>query len=351
MRRVLSLALACCAIGSGTAAAQATPASSRRVTFDTVVGTQDFFQSSGEWPTQVIVDAFASVAPRPGWQVSVRPVLWRVGGKWEALVDYLSVQYEFEKGSRWRVEAGRFPSSIGLGMTENRGNLNDGVIWCHRPYYMNLPSLGEDLPWVSLVSAVYPFGAQVSTSGDRWDARVGIVDRAPVEYWSGWQGASRGPNGVVGFGVTPRQGLRLGVSSAWGGYAQATADRPEQRYAMINAEGEYSAGNTKVSGEWTHDRFETPSGDRVAWGWTLQARQTLTPRLFVHSRASVVRSPQVDEAAAVTPRELRTVDTTIGYRVSPDLTARLAYSAVKDWRATAVDHQIGLSLMWARRWW
>jgi len=136
----------------------------RAVEFDTVIGVQDFWGDAGQSPTQVVVDLSGTVEVAPGMQATVRPKLWRTRGEWKTLVDQMSIRYEFAKGSNWRVEAGRFPSPIGLGMTENRPNLNPGVVWYHRPYYMPLPALGSGAPRVSLVSSTYPYGGQVSTS-------------------------------------------------------------------------------------------------------------------------------------------------------------------------------------------
>lgn len=114
---------------------------SRRVVFDTVIGVQDVFREAREWPTQVILDSFVSAELRPGFQLSFRPVVWRTNGEWHRLIDQISIQQQFHKGSDWRIEAGRFPSPMGLGMMENRASINSGVLWCHRPYYMPLPAL------------------------------------------------------------------------------------------------------------------------------------------------------------------------------------------------------------------
>lgn len=350
-RQVIGLALLLLAADPAAAQDRRTTVS-RRVALDTVVGSQDFFREDSDWQTVLIVDTFSSVELWRGWQVSLRPVVKRIRGEWDTYLDQISVRYEFKRQGNWRIEAGRFPSSIGAGLTEQRPNLNGGVLWWHRPYYMPLPSFGGNLPRVSLVSAVYPNGAQVSTSRDRWDARAAVVDRAPVEFWRGWAGSSRGPNGIVGFGVTPRQGVRLGLASAWGGYAASTPERPAQRYAMVNAEGEFAVGYTKIGGEWTRDRFETPEGDRVASGWTAQVQQTLTPRLFAHSRTSFIRSPEASSSGgAPTPRRFWSVETTLGYRVSPEITLRVAHAAIKSFTAPAFDHQIGVSIIFARRWW
>jgi hypothetical protein len=329
------------------------PEASRRVAFDFVVGWQDFYFEDTDWPVQFVFDAFTAAELAPGWQVSFRPKLWRNRGEWEMLVDQASIQYEFTKGSHWRIEAGRFPSPIGLGMMENRPTINPGVIWWHRPYYMPLPVQGSDVPLVSLISAVYPEGVEVMTSTDRWDARAAFVDRAPVDFWQTRPGVSRAANGIVGAGVTPWQGFRVGVGSAWGQFADATAARPALGHTMTNVEAEYAIWFTKLSGEWTESRFEAPGGDRLAHGWTAQVQQTITPRLFAHSRASSLRAPFATSSSATrtTTRAFRSIDTTVGYRVTPDLTLRLAYSTVQGFGRPAYDSQLGVSLMWAKRVW
>ena len=354
MARVLALACLWSAILTAPAAAQDRHAPViRRIAFDTVAGSQDFFGEDSDWQTVYIVDAYTGLEIRKGWQASVRPVVKRVRGDWKAHFDQMSLRHEVQRGASWRFEGGKFSSPIGLGMTELRPNLNGGVLWWHRPYYMPLPSLGPGLPRVSLISAVYPLGGSASLSTLRWDARAAVVDRAPVEFWDGWAGSHRGANAILGGGFRPRQGLRVGAGSAWGRYAAPTATRSAQAYVMANVEGEFAFHYTKVSGEWTRDRFETEWGGRVASGWTVQAQQTMTPRLFVHSRGSFIRAP---EAIAAAPesfvwRHYRVIETTAGYRLSPDITVRVAHAAMRSCGAEAIDNQIGVSAIWAKRWW
>ena len=320
---------------------------SRRVAVDTVLGAQDIFDSVRDWPTVGMLDLYSSVEVRRGLQASFRPKVWRLNGEWDLVIDQASLQYDFRFGSHWRVQAGRFPSPIGFGMTENRASINGGVLWWHRPYYMPLPSLGSYAPMVSLVSATYPNGVLASTSGDHWDARAAVVDEAPVRFWSGDAGTDRRANVIVGAGLTPKQGLRLGIAGAFGDLTRAAAGT----YDMLNVEGEYGFGHTRLSGEWTRDRFDMPGGRFIAHGWTLQAQHTLTPRFYVHARATEIDSPEVTRSGAVLDRTFRSLDTTVGYRIDAELTLRVGYSVVKGASATALDHQTTASLMWARRWW
>ena len=325
---------------------------SRAAAVDTVIGVQDFFDDAGQSKTQVVFDVSGTVEVRPGVQATLRPKLWRTNrGEWRRLLDQASVRYEFRKGSNWRVEAGRFPSPMGLGLTENRPNLNGGVAWYYRPYYMPLPSLGTGAPRVSLMSTVYPDGAQVATSMAHWDARAAVIDRAPVLFWSPQPDTPRRTNVMGGGGFTPKQGMRIGAAAASGRLPSTLADGADWRYDTINVEGELAFKATKLSGEWVYDEFRSPSAQvHVARGWTLQGRQTLTPRVFAHSRMSTV-----DSAAAAGRTFVRrtywSVDSTLGYLVNPEITVRAGHAAMKAFTQATVDHQVGVSLIWARRWW
>jgi hypothetical protein len=349
MIRPPALALVLLLVSGAAAQAQVRDGSTRDVALDTVVGVQDHFDDAGAWHTQLIVDPFATVEIAPRLQVSLRPLFWRViTGDWEAYVAHASLRYEFERGTRWRIEAGKFTSPIGLGMTENRANVNDGIIWWHRGYYSYLPAMGGGAAPHALISSIYPVGVQINTSARRWDARVALIDRAPTDFFH-LDDAPRRANGVVGAGISPRQGMRLGVGAAWGRSGNAALEEP---YTLVNVEGEVAFGYTKISGEWTRDRFETPSGGAVAQGLTLQGRHTLSPRIYVHARATAIESPNLAPVSgAPTTRMSWYVDSTLGYYVSPEATVRVAHSAIRRWNVPAVDHQIGVSIVWSKRWW
>lgn len=321
----------------------------RRLAFDTVIGVQDIYRETAAWPTQVIIDSSAT------WQVSdkvfasVRPVFWRVDGTWQTLIDQASLRYEAGRETRVRLEVGRFVSPIGLGVTENRANVNPGVLWCHRLYYGSLPSLGPGVDRQALLSAVYPVGAMGTVTASRWDARVAVLDRAPTTPWTRPTRLVAPRHLVVGGGLSPRQGLRVGVAAARG----ALEDRGRERsaYQMLNVEADWAFAHTRFSGEWTHDRFDTALGARTAHGVTAQLRQTLTPRLFVHSRAMRASAPEVGPAGDVRFRTYHAVDSTAGYLVSPEFTVRVGHTALKSWATPATDHQLALSLVSAKRWW
>ncbi len=69
---------------------------------------------------------------------------------------------------------------------------------------------------------------------------------------------------------------------------------------------------------------------------------------------SFVRSPDDPELmASVVAAERRylSVDSTLGYRVDPELTVRVAHAAIRRFGKMRIDHQLGASVIWTRRWW
>lgn len=62
-------------------------------------------------------------------------------------------------------------------------------------------------------------------------------------------------------------------------------------------------------------------------------------------------APEVGPAGDVRFRTYHAVDSTAGYLVSPEFTVRVGHTALKSWATPATDHQLALSLVWAKRWW
>ena len=134
--------------------------------------------------------------------------------------------------------------------------------------------------------------------------------------------------------MTPKQGMRLGAAVALGKVGSVAMP-----YRMLNVEAQYVFNYTRISGEWTRDRFNLPDGEsRVSSGVTMLVQQTLSPRLFAHARATIVQSPQYADPGDPTLRTFRSLDTTVGYRIDPDLALRVGYNAVRSFSAPTVDH-------------
>ena len=157
---------------------------------------------------------------------------------------------------------------------------------------------------------------------------------------------------VVGGGVTPRTGLRLGAGYAAGDYATAqeiTKDTFTGRaLRMLSVEGEFAFGYTKLTGEFTRDALGVAKGDVHATQWFVQGVQTLAPRWFIggrHEGANAPASPFFGPHPT-----LRFSEASVGYRLSTDVILKNAVVSRKTYYATSTDHQYAVSLVWARRW-
>ena len=166
-------------------------------------------------------------------------------------------------------------------------------------------------------------------------------------------------NLVLGAGVTPIVGVRVGASFTHGGWQQA-GESPvidEDRYATIlTVESEVSFAYTKLSGEWIRDELETSTGNRVASGWYVQGQQTLAPRWFVAGRLERMSAPAVfwlgpaPEPPWVVNQSLKGIEETLGFRVTPEITLRAGHRARQGFGRPGYDHTISASIVWWRRW-
>jgi len=160
----------------------------------------------------------------------------------------------------------------------------------------------------------------------------------------------------LGGGITPTIGLRFGASMAHGRYAtpeEITIPAPDGRaMTMVGGEGEYAFRYTKINGEIVRTSFETLGQPAVAYEGFVQGIQTLTPRWFVAARHERTSAPPLVNGTSVGSRtSLKTIETTAGYRINPDITVRSSYYARKSYNAKTWDNQVGISIVWARRWW
>jgi hypothetical protein len=307
----------------------------------------------------VWLDFAATVRVTGDVDVIFRPYTRRLpGGDWTALLYQAQIRYQ--PAARVRVDAGIITSPFGLGTLELRPDLNPVVTYPFY-YFAPLPAVDQFRNQVQLLSGGYPVGAVVSWSGDKLDARAAITDATPARGRDALRSnPSATPQFIVGGGVTPRTGLRIGTALASGKYRQAddadffgqsaaTGPVTDARATLFNLEAEYAFRYTRLSGEWVRDRFESEGNRAVARGFYVQAMQTLTPRIFAAGRLTRASAP-ARTAAGLVRRARSTVEVTGGYRLTPQLTMKAGYQAarpygVADWNQAAV-----WSLVWAQRW-
>jgi hypothetical protein len=295
------------------------------------------------------------------WSVHLRPWLFHsaaANAGWNKEIYDASIRYVRPGTTSLRVDAGYMASPIGLGMLDMRADINP-TIQPHLSYFIPMLPFERGAPTNGAIAASYPLGIVGAASSGRWDARVALVNTAPTrKYVLSTDGGNpkQTPVWILGGGITPRTGMRLGASMAAGRYATARelADPtgPDRKLRMWTAEGEYAFGYTKLAAEYTRERFARGPRSDTAATWFAQVMQTLTPRWFAAARHETMDAPPPVFAGPSGPRvSFRTTEATIGYRLTPELIVRGSVTASRYYTATTVDRRAGVQLVWARRWW
>jgi hypothetical protein len=340
-----------------------TPAASAqtlaRFSVDSAVAADQFAGQTAADRPNIVVDITATVRLGEGWVAYVRP--WfrqpRATG-WQKEIYQAAVQHERTGPISTRVDLGYIVSPIGLGMMDTRPGVNPTIL-PHFSYITAMPAFDPGAPRVQPIAAGYPLGAQFTASTTRWDARGALVAAPPNRTFvlnAGVPNPKGRPVFVVGGGVTPVIGLRLGAAFAIGEYVLgselAAASRAGRQLRMVSFEGEYAFGFTKLSGELTRDALETGVGSETAYAWFVQGVHTLAPRWFVAARQEGTSAPPLRTGIVPGTRTtLQVVETTVGFRVARELTLRSSFFARKLFTRRDWDQQVGASIVWAHRWW
>ena len=247
------------------------------------------------------------------------------------------------------------PSPIGIGMLENRPDLNP-LISQHSAYYLPLPRLDPEIPRTFLIAAAYPLAAQATVSSHAWDARIAVTDSSPVRGrpFFGDDKPPRMINTVLGVGIKPAFGVRLGAGFAHGGYVSAPELPPgsgDRDATMLQVEGEWAFGYTRIVGEYVRSAMETARADAIARGGWAEVTQTLSPRWFAAVRGDHQRFAAEQPSGAVRTEHYDRFEAILGFRVTPDLTLRGGYLGRKGYVVSHWDDQAVVSVVWARRVW
>jgi len=336
-----------------------------RFSLESVVAVDEFGGENVSNRPQVVIDASLAIRIGDRWQAVVRP-WFRLPRPspptapvpdWDTQIYQAGLRYERHGELSTRVDLGYILSPIGLGVFDTRPGTNPTIV-PHVSYFTPLPVFDPTGPRVSAVAGTYPLGAQVSMSTTLWDARAAVINASPTRVYA--VGAVTNPQQtpvfVAGGGVTPRTGLRLGASVAHGAYAAPEEIRVPVSHGrmmtMAGGEGEWAFAGTKVVGEIVRTAFDTIADRAIAYEWFVQGVQTLSPRWFAAARREGTSAPPLINGTVVGSRTtLDAFEATAGFRVSPDVTLRSSYTARRSFGASTWTDQVGVSLVWARRWW
>ena len=338
----------------------AAPATAQRLSppawlaLDTSANVDRTVDANGASTGGAIFDAYVAARVVRGVELVARPWTQRqANGEWNNQVWLAAVRYEHKGPVGVRVEGGLITSPVGLANLSLRPQLNP-TISQPSSLFQGLPAPEPLSPRITLLGAIYPLGISTTVSGTHWDVRGAVIDTSPVRARRTF-GANppRFANVVVGGGVTPFVGLRIGGSVTHGPWraADEVPFSPSDRLAtVVTVEGELAFRYTKLTGEWTRDTLETNQGDAVESGWYLQGQQTLTPRWFAAGRVERLDGPPLPAPPAGPRQTFSGTEATAGFRVSPEITLRASYRARRLFSRDDYQHQALASVVWARRW-
>jgi hypothetical protein len=351
--RVLPLAVALW-LGAGAAAAQEARPSA--VAIDTVASVDETIDQNGNDVTGALFDSVISVGLGRHLEAVVRPFAQRLPtGEWNRQIWVATLRYEHQGTVGIRVDAGLIPSPVGYANLQLRPHLNP-LISQPSSLFTPLPASEPGGPRATLLGVLYPYGVNVTVSRRWWDARAAVIDTSPLRSRRIFARTNppRFTNVVLGGGITPVFGLRLGTSVTHGGWLRAgesptlTAD---QDATVVTLEAEYSAGYTKVAGEWTHDALATSHGQTSASGWFVQGQQTLTPRWFAAARVERMSGPAFSTGSGGFNRlTLTGTEEIVGFRLTREITLRGGHRMREAFGAAGPVHSAALSVVWWRRW-
>jgi hypothetical protein len=351
MRRRAAAGVLMLLMAAPASAQHATPAA---LSVDSATSVDFTTDGNGNDVTGVFLDSLVVGEFGKHFEAMVRPQVQRLAntGEWNRQIWVAEARYERAGPVAFRLEGGYIPSPVGLANLTLRPHLNPTIAQ-PAELFTSLPSLEVRGPRINLMSGIYPLGAQATVSSTHWDARAAVIDTSPLRLRRVFAVVNppRFANVVIGGGVTPFVGFRVGASLTHGGWLKRgeTPAITEDRTAnLVNIEAELAFRHTALAGEWVHDAADTTLGTRTAAGWYVQGAQTLSPRWFVAGRVDDIRTtlPLVTDPE----QNFRSVEQTVGYRVTPEITLRASYRTRQPLGRNDWDHLGAVSIVWYRRW-
>jgi hypothetical protein len=343
-------------LASPAAAQQARPS---RLAIDSVAAVDVTVDAHAKPLEGVFLDSLSTFDVGRGFQVMFRPQVQRLvpnaqrpNGEWNRQIWIAELRYERAGRVGVRIEGGYIPSPIGLANLTLRPHLNPTIAQ-PASLFTSIPTLEIRGPRLTLLTGLYPLGAQATVSMRHWDARAAVIDTSPLRNRRVFSSVNppRFTNVAVGGGVTPFVGFRIGASLARGGWLKAgesAAITTDRSASVVTLESELSFRHTSVVGEWTHDIVETSFGDRTAAGWYVQAVQTLAPRWFVAGRVEELRTTL--PVAVAREQTFTATEQTLGFRITPEITLRVSHRAIERFGVNGFGHTAAASLVWFKRW-
>ena len=186
---------------------------------------------------------------------------------------------------------------------------------------------------------VYPWGAMVGGERGKVDYRAAVLS-LPLTHKGYVPDPDHAAHPLVGLGITPIVGMRLGVAATSGPYlnkditASQLNNRDWKSYhqRVIAADAQYGVGHFDMRAEFAISDFEVPRNGRIDGpAGDLEVRATLTPRWFVAARGEFNRYPFILPVSPTTwvsrRTELRAFEGGFGFRFDANTLFKATFSA------------------------
>ena len=351
--RVTLLLLPACLLVATPVAAQ--DGAFSRLAVDTTAAMDVTATESGERMTGTVMDAVVTVSLGQGFEAIVRPWMQKLGhsDEWNRQIWLATLRYQHTGRVGVRVDGGLIGSPVGYANMMLRPNINP-TISLPSSMFVPLPGAAPGTPRATLLGVLYPYGISATASAQHWDVRAAVIDTSPLRSRRVFAESNppRFANVVVGGGITPVIGLRIGASVTHGGWQRAAESPGVDRdlsATVVTLESEFAFRHTKIAAELVRDTIETAGGHTTPDGWFVQGQQTLSPRWFAAGRVERMTA-DVTTGGVAEERHYTGVESVIGYRLTPELTVRAGHRVRRGYGAAEADHTATVALAWWRRW-
>ena len=158
-------------------------------------------------------------------------------------------------------------------------------------------------------------------------------------------------NVVVGGGVTPFIGFRIGASVTHGGWMSAgesPTNTVERDATVYTVESELSFAYTKLAGEWVRD--QSTRAQRRRWRRDGSCKTADARSAMVCRRTSRANRLAVRDTDQCTIQRLTNFEEVLGYRLTPESPCGQATARAEGFGRPGFDQQFQMSLVWWKRW-
>jgi hypothetical protein len=186
---------------------------------------------------------------------------------------------------------------------------------------------------------VYPLGLSVTGERGQVDYRAAVLS-LPLTHEGYVPDPDAAAHPLVGIGVTPVVGFRIGLNATAGPYlnnditASQLDNREWQSYRqrVIASDIQYGFGHFDLRAEFALTDFEVPYSGRIDGpAGDVEVRATLTPRVFIAARGELNRYPFIQPIAPTTwisrRTELRAFEGGFGFRFDAATLFKATFSA------------------------